>query len=81
MAIALSNDKQAALMVPTGVLAEQHYSKINNAADAFPGSNRPVIALLTSALSNTEREAVYRGVGDGSIDIVVGTHALIQGGP
>ncbi len=80
MAIALSNDKQAALMAPTGILAEQHYSKIANAADAFPGSNRPVIALLTSALSNSEREAVYRGVGDGSIDIVVGTHALIQGG-
>ncbi|MCY4017934.1 MAG: ATP-dependent DNA helicase RecG [Chloroflexi bacterium] len=80
MAIALSNKKQAALMAPTGILAEQHYRKIANAVDAYPGPRRPVVALLTSALNNLEREAVYRGVGDGSIDIVVGTHSLIQEG-
>ncbi len=80
MAIALSNGKQAALMAPTGILAEQHYRTIANAAEAFPGINRPVVALLTSALTSSEREAVYRGVSDGSIDIVVGTHALIQEG-
>ena len=80
MAIALSNETQAALMAPTGILAEQHYRKINSVIDAFPGSRRPVIALLTGALSASERESIYRGVSDGSIDIVVGTHALIQEG-
>lgn len=80
MAMALANEKQAALMAPTGILAEQHYSKIAAAAAAFPHSSRPVIALLTSSLSRSEREAIYRGLGDGSIDIVVGTQALIQKG-
>ena len=80
MAIALANERQAALMAPTGILAEQHYRLISDTVDAFPGPNQPVVALLTGALSDSEREAVYRGVGDGSIDIVVGTHALIQEG-
>lgn len=80
MAIALSNRQQAALMAPTGILAEQHYRNIVDIADAFPGPDRPVIALLTSALSTSERESIYRGVADGSIDIVIGTHALIQEG-
>lgn len=78
MAIAVANGAQAALMAPTGILAEQHYRKLAAAAEAFPGSQRPVVALLTSALSASERASVYRGIGDGSIDIVVGTHALIQ---
>ncbi len=80
IAIALANGKQAALMAPTGILAEQHYSTFSAAAPAFPAIQRPVIALLTGAQSTAERESIYRGLGDGSIDIVIGTHALIQKG-
>ena len=80
LAIAQSNGKQAALMAPTGVLAEQHYRTLNATFDRLNQENKPVIALLTSALTASERESIYRGIADGSIDIVVGTHALIQKG-
>ncbi len=80
LALALMNGKQGALMVPTSILAEQHYRSLSALFENMPGERRPVIALLTSALSATERESIYRGLADGSIDIAVGTHALIQGG-
>ncbi|MBI5668956.1 MAG: ATP-dependent DNA helicase RecG [Chloroflexi bacterium] len=80
LGMALANGKQAALMVPTSILAEQHYQNISAALDNMPGDRRPVVALLTSAISETERESIYRGMADGSIDVVIGTHALIQPG-
>ena len=80
LAIALGNGKQATLMAPTGILAEQHYRSVSAAFEEQDEPYKPVIALLTSALSTSERESVYRGIADGSIDIVIGTHALIQQG-
>ncbi len=80
MAMAFSNGKQAAIMAPTGILAEQHYRGIASSLEQMPGDGQPRIALLTGSLSTVEREAVYKGLADGSIDIVIGTHALIQEG-
>ncbi len=85
LGIALMNGKQAALMAPTSILAEQHYRGISAMfermpADLLPREGKPVIALLTGSLTNGDREAVYRGLADGSIDIVIGTHAVIQEG-
>ncbi len=80
MALALANGKQAAIMVPTSILAEQHYRGIGAALEKMPGERPPVVALLTGSLTQTEREAIYRGMADGSIDVVIGTHALIQEG-
>ena len=80
MAFAIADGKQAALMAPTGILAEQHYRAISDSFAKSTNELRPVIALLTSALSTSERESIYRGIADGSIDIVIGTHALIQEG-
>lgn len=82
MGMALANGKQAALMAPTSILAEQHYRNIEKALERVATllPQKPVIALLTSALSEGEREAIYRGIADGSIDVVIGTHALIQEG-
>lgn len=80
LAMALSNGKQSALMAPTSILAEQHYRNISAVFERMPGEQKPVIGLLTSALSSTEREAIYNGLADGSIDIIIGTHALIQEG-
>jgi ATP-dependent DNA helicase RecG len=80
LAIAFANGRQSAIMAPTGILAEQHYRNFERALANIPGDRRPVIALLTSKLTTTERESVYRGIADGSIDIVVGTHAIIQEG-
>jgi ATP-dependent DNA helicase RecG len=80
MAVAFYNGRQSALMAPTSILAEQHYRNISRLAESFPGERKPVVALLTGALSNGEREAVYAGLRDGRIDMVIGTHALIQQG-
>ena len=80
LAIAFANGKQSALMAPTGILAEQHYRAVCESFTRISGENKPNTALLTSALSAPERDSTYRGIADGSIDIVVGTHALIQEG-
>jgi len=81
MAMAVANGQQAALMAPTSILAEQHYRGIYETLQNMPDREHPpVVALLTSALNKTERDSIYRGLADGSIDIVIGTHALIQEG-
>ena len=80
LALAFANGKQSTIMAPTSILAEQHYRNFERTLANIPGDRRPVIALLTSKLTTTERESVYRGIADGSIDIVVGTHAIIQEG-
>lgn len=80
LAMATHNGRQAAIMAPTGILAEQHYRAVCDAFGRMNQDAQPVIALLTGALSTAERESIYRGVADGSIDIVVGTHAVIQAG-
>jgi ATP-dependent DNA helicase RecG len=80
LAAAVASGQQAALMAPTSILAEQHYRSISQMLAQWPGERKPVVALLTSALAQAEREAVYAGLADGGIDVVIGTHALIQTG-
>ena len=80
LAVAVASGQQAALMAPTSILAEQHYRSISDVLARMPGDRKPVVALLTSALAQAERDSVYAGLADGSIDVVIGTHALIQSG-
>ncbi len=63
--------KQAALMAPTEVLAKQHHRTLTRLCP-LP------VALLTGSTQGKERARLLRGIGDGSIQIVVGTHALFQ---
>jgi len=81
MLMAVAAGRQAALMAPTEILAEQHYQTICAAlADpAALGLERPVsVVLLTGGLRRVERREVYTSLASGEADIVVGTHALIQ---
>ncbi len=80
LAMAVANGRQAAIMAPTGILAEQHYRNMSAAFEKMPGDRRIVVGMLTSALSSTERESIYSGLRDGSIDVIIGTHAIIQEG-
>lgn len=80
MAIAVANGTQAAIMAPTSVLAEQHLKNMVNFFNALPNGDTVQIRLLTGATSSSERAAIYAGLADGSIQVVVGTHALIQEG-
>ncbi|MGD0108611.1 MAG: ATP-dependent DNA helicase RecG [Rhodopila sp.] len=68
---AVEAGKQAALMAPTEVLAKQHHRVLSRLC--------PVpVALLTGSIKGKERARILRGIKDGSIQIVVGTHALFQ---
>lgn len=78
MLIAVANGYQAALMAPTGILAEQHYASITNLIRGLPGGERLNIKLLTSATPPQERSETLWGLGEGSVHIIIGTHALIQ---
>ncbi|HSL69415.1 MAG TPA: ATP-dependent DNA helicase RecG [Longimicrobiales bacterium] len=76
MLLAAENNLQSALMAPTEILAEQHARTLT----ALLG-NLPVhCVLLTGSLSAAERRAALTAIADGSAQIVVGTHALIQEG-
>lgn len=70
----VENGYQGAMMVPTEILAEQHYKTFS---ELFaPLGIR--ICLLTGKLSRRRREQVLDTIKDGSVDIIIGTHALIQ---
>jgi ATP-dependent DNA helicase RecG len=79
MALTVAAGAQAALMAPTEILAEQHYQTICRLMEGMQ-AQPPAMRLLTGSVSGQERESIYAGLADGSVDIVVGTHALIQEG-
>ena len=74
MLIALDNGFQAAIMAPTEILAEQHLQTIRD----FLGDMPVRIELLTGVVKGKRRTEVLEGLLKGTIDIVVGTHALIE---
>ena len=72
--IAIGNGYQACIMAPTEVLAQQHYKNIQK----FLAPTGVRSALLTGSSKAAERREVHQGLEDGSIGIIVGTHALIE---
>ena len=72
--IAIGNGYQACIMAPTEVLAQQHFKNIQKFLE--PTGVRS--ALLTGSSKTSERREVHQGLSDGSIGIIVGTHALIE---
>jgi ATP-dependent DNA helicase RecG len=81
MLMAVATGKQAALMAPTEILAEQHYQTVSKllAETETWNLDHPVsVALLTGSLGRVERRKVYTASASGQANIVVGTHALIQ---
>ncbi len=74
MLIALDNGFQACIMAPTEILAEQHLATIR---EFLQGMNIR-IELLTGIVKGKKREAVLQGLIDGSVQILVGTHAIIE---
>ena len=68
------SDYQSALMAPTEILATQHYNNLVN----FLKDTNVKVALLTGSTSKKDKISIYKGLEDGSINMVIGTHALIQ---
>jgi len=69
---------QAALVAPTEILAEQHLRTLRRLAEADPESERLHVELLTASLPRADAEARRRALAAGELDLVVGTHALLQ---
>ncbi len=85
MLTAVEGGHQAALMAPTEVLAEQHATGIRRMLDGVSVHREgellerpPRVELLTNRVTGADRRRVLGGLADGSVDIAIGTHALIQ---
>ncbi|MFQ6122855.1 MAG: transcription-repair coupling factor, partial [Dehalococcoidales bacterium] len=71
---AVMDNKQVAVLVPTTVLAEQHFSTFSQRLDAFPVR----IEVLSRFKSPREQQAILEGLANGKVDICIGTHRLLQ---
>ncbi len=74
MLIAADNGFQACIMAPTEILATQHYENIKRLLSKLDIN----IALLTGSTKKSERDIIDKGLKDGSINFIIGTHALIE---
>ena len=74
MLIAIDNGYQACIMAPTEILSEQHYSNISRYIEGL-GLR---VELLTGSIKGKRRESVLQGLKDGSINILVSTHAVLE---
>ncbi len=71
---AVEAGKQGALLAPTEILARQHYANLQNMFAGLPVN----VAILTGRDKGKVRESTLMGLADGSIDILIGTHAIFQ---
>lgn len=72
--IAAKSGYQSALMVPTEILANQHHSEMKELFEKLGIT----VELLLGSTTQKEKNRIYKGITDGKIDVVVGTHALIS---
>jgi ATP-dependent DNA helicase RecG len=74
--VAIENGYQAAIMVPTEILAEQHARNVKRMLSAAPYR----VELLTGSLGAARKRELHAAIEAGEVDLVIGTHALIQEG-
>ncbi|MBX7204676.1 MAG: ATP-dependent DNA helicase RecG [Bacteroidia bacterium] len=74
MLIAIDNNYQATLMAPTEILAQQHFHNLQELLSGLPVS----IRLLTGNTSSKDRKKMLQDLESGSLNILIGTHALIE---
>lgn len=72
--IALDNGFQACMMAPTEILASQHYQTVKN----LVGDDFVNVALLTGSTPQKQRKVIHQQLEDGTLHILIGTHALIE---
>jgi transcription-repair coupling factor (superfamily II helicase) len=71
---AVQDGKQAAVLVPTTILAQQHYNTFTTRLAAFPVS----VEMLSRFRSEKEQDAILQRLREGNVDILIGTHRLLQ---
>ena len=74
MLIAIDNGYQACLMAPTEILASQHLESLSQMMDDLGVNTR----LLTGSTKKKERDEIHRGLENGAVQILIGTHALLE---
>ena len=74
MLMAIDNGFQACMMAPTEILAQQHFANISRFLKDMPLK----VALLTGSTKKKEREALHEALRSGELNILIGTHALIE---
>lgn len=74
--LAIDNGYQACIMAPTEILAQQHYNGIVE----LLGQMDIKVELLTGSVSKSARRPMLEGLASGEVDIIIGTHALIEPG-
>ena len=72
---AVMDNKQVAILVPTTILAEQHFNTFTTRMKRFPVK----VEMLSRFRTKQEQDAIVKGIADGSVDIIIGTHRLISG--
>ncbi len=72
--LAIDNGYQAAFMAPTEILANQHYQSLREMLKELPVE----LALLTGSTKARDRKPIFSGLADGSLKLIIGTHALIE---
>jgi len=76
--IAIQSGSQVAFMVPTEILAKQHYTNISAQFFNLSQLKKINIALLVGSLAEKEKKRIYADISQGKIDLIIGTHALLQ---
>jgi ATP-dependent DNA helicase RecG len=74
MLISIDNGFQTCIMAPTEILARQHFESIQRFLDGMDVR----VELLTGAVKRSDRRPIHEGLRDGSVHILIGTHALIE---
>jgi ATP-dependent DNA helicase RecG len=77
-AITVANERQAAFLAPTSILAEQHFRTLSKLLPEAAHLEPQAIQLLLGSTPQKEKESIRQGLAEGSIRIVVGTHALLE---
>jgi ATP-dependent DNA helicase RecG len=77
--VAIRAGFQVALMAPTELLAEQHFRSLENLFSRLPEASRPTLDLLTGSTATSQRAEIAERLRNGTCDLLIGTHALIQG--
>lgn len=74
MLLAMDNGLQACMMAPTEILAQQHFHGVRSLLEKM----EIPVAILTGSTKSKERKEILKGLAEGAIPIVIGTHALIE---
>ncbi|MFA5142846.1 MAG: transcription-repair coupling factor [Candidatus Omnitrophota bacterium] len=72
---AVMGNKQVAILVPTTILAEQHFNTFTTRMKRFPAR----VEMLSRFRTDEEQSSIIKGIAAGSVDIIIGTHRLISG--